>query len=275
MASADTAVNQRALFVEIPARAHGPPSFLQQDMSQTRQRRQQHALELLQSEALRLHSSVLGSLAAPLRVSAEAISADPFAKVKDLIQKLVERLLAESTAEATKKGFCDEEMGKATKDRDYRYAEANKLSVQIGGLESKRDTLEADIGSLTSSLSSLRSDLNTSTQIRADDKVANLETVQQAKEGLKAVTDALAVLKDFYKSAAKAEDYHAGKLQRPSLVQKKASPVVEDTSGPGFDNAYSGKQEASTGIIGILVSCIFQMAFDFILKPLLEVVWQL
>ena len=109
-------------------------------------------------------------------------------KVKDLIQKLVERLLAESTAEATKKGFCDESMGKATQDRDNRFEEANKLNAQLAGLEAKRDTLEADIDDLTSSLSNLRTDLNTSTVIRAEDKAANLATVKEAKEGLKALT---------------------------------------------------------------------------------------
>jgi len=178
--------------------------------------------------------------------------ADPFAKIKGMIQKLVERLIAESTQEANKKGFCDESMGKATQDRDFRFEDANKLSVEIQGLESKRDQLDADIKDLDASVEQLHSDLNNSNQIRADEKTANLATLKEAKEGLKAVSAALAILKNFYKQAAKEEDFHAGRLDKPALVQKKYSPVQDDTSGPGFDNAYEGKQEASTGIIGIL-----------------------
>jgi len=143
-------------------------------------------------------------------------------------------------------------MGKATQDRDFRFADANKLSSDIAGLEAKRDQLEEDIDTLTSAVSNLHSDLGNATQIRAEEKTVNLATVQEAKEGLKAVKDALAILKSFYASAAKSEDYHAGRLDKQALVQKKASPVDEDTTGPGFDNAYSGKQEASTSIIGIL-----------------------
>ena len=55
---------------------------------------------LLRDEGKRLSSTVRISLAMKVR-------ADPFVKVKKLIHQLIGRLTAESTAEATKKGFCD------------------------------------------------------------------------------------------------------------------------------------------------------------------------
>merc|ERR1719321_2070074 len=36
------------------------------------------------------------------------------------------------------------------------------------------------------------------------------------------------------------------------MQQEKASPIEQDTQGPGFDGAYQGSQEASKGIIGTL-----------------------
>merc|ERR1719155_205571 len=74
---------------------------------------------------------------------------DPFKKVKGLIQKLIERLLQESKDEASKKGFCDTEMAKAEKERDFRWQDANDLSADLAGLEAKEDALVQEIKDLT------------------------------------------------------------------------------------------------------------------------------
>jgi septal ring factor EnvC (AmiA/AmiB activator) len=171
---------------------------------------------------------------------ANQASGNPFAKVEKLIQALIERLIQESTSEATKKGFCDTELGKATQDRDFRRDEVKTLNVEIAGLEAKQNELEAEIELLTSGLKKVRAALATATDERAKEKADNLNTLKTAKEGLAAVIVAKKILKDFYKQAAKAK------------VFVQASPVDEDTQGPGFTGAYKGQQEASGGIIGLL-----------------------
>jgi len=80
-------------------------------------------------------------------------------------------------------------------------------------------------------------DLTEGTKLRKEEKAENAETLVKAKDGLEAVAEALMILKNFY---SKAE----------SLLQ--ASPVDEDTSGPGFAGPYKGKIEASKGVLGIL-----------------------
>merc|ERR1712173_476008 len=82
--------------------------------------------------------------------------------------------------------------------------------------------------------------LKKATDVRKKEKKENLQTIKDASSGLEAVTEAIAILSAFYKQAAKA------------TVLVQASPVDEDTQGPGFEGAYKGKQEASTGIIGML-----------------------
>jgi hypothetical protein len=125
----DTAANSRAM-LQAQARPSlaVPHSFLQETAARSRARgllvresmglaaRQGRASEFLRSEGMRLRSPVLSALATK-------VAADPFAKVKQLIQDLVERLIAESTAEATKKGFCDTELGKANKNLEFRHAD--------------------------------------------------------------------------------------------------------------------------------------------------------
>mmetsp|Transcript_26435 Transcript_26435/g.75672 ORF Transcript_26435/g.75672 Transcript_26435/m.75672 type:complete len:727 (-) Transcript_26435:62-2242(-) len=197
------------------------------------QQHQDKVVALLGQEGRRLGSATLASLAMRL-------ADDPFTKVKTLIQKLIERLLAESASEATKNGFCNTELGKAEQDRDFRLADSKKLDQETRALEIKLQELDEEIDLLTSSLETIRDDLKTATELRATEKDENIKAIKQAKEGVEAVTEALNILKVFYKQSAKAK------------VLLQASPVDEDTTGAGFSAAYKGKQQASGGIIGML-----------------------
>jgi len=188
---------------------------------------------LLRKEGDRLGSATLSSLAARL-------AADPFAKVKTLIQELIERLLREATSEAGKKGFCDEELGKAYKDRGFRLADTKKLDVELQALQVKKAELVEEIDMLTEAVIKLRGGLNETTVQREQEHDENLEAISKAKQGLAAVSQAIDILKVFYKRAGKAS------------VLLQASPVDEDTAGAGFAGAYRGKQESSKGIIGLL-----------------------
>merc|ERR1712224_103471 len=172
-------------------------------------------------------------------MGAERAAADPFKKVKGLIQKLIERLLTESKNEATKKGFCDTELAKSRKDRDFRFQEAKDLSAALAGLEAKEDSLEEEIKQLKSDIRDETQALKETTEEREEEKKNNMKTMKTAKEGLDGVNEALLILKSFYKQAAKA-----------AFVQ--ASPVDEDTSGPGFSGPYKGKQSGSKAIFALL-----------------------
>jgi len=195
--------------------------------------RKGQAVEFLGAEGKRLHSAVLMALAA-------RASADPFAKVKELIQKLIERLIREAASEATKKGFCDTEIGKAESDRDFRWADVKKLNSELASLEVKLEELTTEVGMLGDAMTEIDGAYKKSSALRGEIKAENIEDIEKAKEGLAAVKEAILVLKAYYKQAAKAE------------VLLQYSPVEDDTSGPGFEGAYKGKQQKATGIIGIL-----------------------
>ncbi|CAK0907091.1 unnamed protein product [Prorocentrum cordatum] len=251
----DEAVNIRALVqsgqaAQRPAAkvAVVPPSFVQSaavrahnhqavanaaNATELSQAQRDSTVELLAKEGIRLKSQ-------PISMLAMKLAGDPFAKVKDLIQGLIERLLKESIGEATKEGFCNEELGKAEKDRDFRYQEVKTLNVEVASLELKKDELESEIQELTDSIAGLWNDLNTSTTLRGEEHDINMDTLAKSKSGLEAITEAIVILKAFYAKGAKAI----------SLAQ--ASPVDEDTAGPGFTGSYGGKQVASKGIIGML-----------------------
>lgn len=190
------------------------------------------ALALLRTESRRIGSVTIAALAA-------RVSADPFKKVKGLIQRLIERLLEESKAEATKKGFCDTAVGKAEHERDFRFSEALDLNREIAGLSAKEDELSTEIDMLTKDIASEEEDLKKTSEDREKEKNDNIDAIKVAKDGLAGVTEALLILKSFYNQAAKA-----------AFLQ--ASPVDEDTSGPGFSGNYKGKQGQSNAVFALL-----------------------
>jgi hypothetical protein len=198
--------------------------------------RRNSAVDLLKQQGQRIGSMALMSLSA-------RASADPFMKVKALIQRLIERLLEEAKAEATKKGFCDTEVGKAEKDRDYRFSDAKDLSADLAKLEAKKAELSGEIKTLKKDIKVESAALKEATEDRKTEKEANMHTVTVSKEGYEACKDALQILKAFYKQAAKA-----------AFVQE--SPVDEDTSGPGFKGSYKGQQGRSHAIIALLETII-------------------
>jgi len=196
--------------------------------------RQQGAAAVIRQESVRLGSTMLSSLAAQ-------IEADPFGKIKKLIQGLIERLLTESKNEATKKGFCDEELGKSELDRKNRFADINKVDAELSELEAKKNSLDMEIKELISNVKDLKADLKKATELRAEEKAENAVTLKKAEEGSQAVGEALVILKDFYSAAAK------------EFVQVDASPIDEKgKANGGFDSSYKGSQGSSKAILGLL-----------------------
>jgi chromosome segregation ATPase len=197
------------------------------------------AITILKKEGLKLNSQVL-------ELAAMQMAADPFAKIKTLIQGLIERLLSEATDEASQKGWCDTEIGKAETDRSYRDGDVQRLSADIGVYEANKAAQEEQMAELKQSISDLNTALTEATTNRENDKAANKATLEAATAGLEALKNAITVLNDFYRKAGRATT---------SLVQ--ASPVDQDMAAGGtggFSGAYKGNQAQAGGILGMLAT---------------------
>jgi len=208
--------------------------------------RKEKALALLGQEGNRIGSAVLNSLVMH-------IADDPFKTVKVLIQKLIERLIREAAAEATKKGFCDKELDQSKLQRKYRSEEVYSLLAAIRTLIAKSDKLAEDIATLDEGIKKLTEELAEAMTLRNQSHAENIEIIDKANKGVTALKQAVAILQAFYKKAAKAE-----------VSFSQESPVQEDTAGPGFSGAYKGKQESSVAIFGLLA--VLQSDFERTLR---------
>jgi len=210
--------------------------------------RRQAVITLLRSQSSQLKSQMLASLASQL-------SADPLAKVKTLIQELIQRLLAEAGSEGNHKGFCDKAMSDAKQKREYAAEKIESLNSEMAELEARRDKLIEDLDVLGKELAELDEKQEVASKMRKEESAENEATVKEAKAGLDAVKEAIDILDKFYKTAAKEEV----KLE---LVQGPE----DDAPDAGFDDgeAYTGAQGSAGGVLGMMD--VIQSDFERTLK---------
>lgn len=199
-------------------------------------RGRQVILTLLQSKGRQLQSSLLLSLAG-------RIAADPFSKVKQLIQELIERLLQEAGNEANQKGWCDKATSDAEQKRSYSAKEVQDLNDKIAKLEAKIDKLSEEVDVLGTDIDDLEEERKKAVSIRESESEENAKAVTEAKMGGRAVSEAMTILSRFYLTAAKSR-------ANLSLAQGPS----DDAPDTGFKigEAYVGAQGDGTGIIGML-----------------------
>merc|ERR1719456_2032402 len=153
---------------------------------------------LLKGKGQQLKSTLLSALATK-------ISADPLAKVKKLIQELIERLLTEAANEANQKGWCDKATADATQKRTYSADEIEGLNAKMAKLEALSAKLGEEIGTLGKDIKALTDAKAKADKERKEESAENANTVSEAKAGLAAVKMAIDILDKFYKTSAKAK----------------------------------------------------------------------
>merc|ERR1719443_2303768 len=147
-----------------------------------------------------------------------------------MIQDLIYRLMEEANAEASQKGWCDEELATNEQTRKAKSMEVDTLSSEI-------DALEAEIAKLTEDITELDKAMAEASELREKEKIKNTQTIKDAQEAQTAVAQALTVLKEFYAKAAEATAL---------LQQGKQAPP------PIFEEPYKGMQGESGGVVGML-----------------------
>jgi hypothetical protein len=190
---------------------------------------------MLQREGEKLKSTLLTSVAS-------RVTADPFLKIKKLIQELIERLLQEAANESNQKGWCDKATADATQKRTYAAEAIDTANSQMAELEALRDKLAEEIDVLAKEIAGLIGMRDEAEAERAEEKAENKATVMEAEEGLGAVNMVIDILNKFYKTVAKETVF--------SLAQRGP---YEDAPEQSFKigDAYKGAQSTATGIIGM------------------------
>jgi len=186
----------------------------------------QMALRFLSTRAKELKSAVLAQFVT-------RAAADPFVKVKSLIDDLITRLQEEAISEVTAKGWCDKELATNDQTRKLKTDKVAELHADVDSLRATLATLGEEIADASTEVAKARAEEAEATDLRTKTKAQNTQAITDAREAQTAVAQAVAVLKEFYASAAGA------------TVLMQAPPPI-------FDSPYSGQQGRNQGVVGLL-----------------------
>lgn len=228
-----------------------------------------HVSMFLSRQSDKFHSNVLSLLAAK-------IAEDPFAKVRDMIENMIDKLQKEAGEEQKLHIFCTNSMEKIKRKLTKYNVAADKHSAAVSEHTAAAAQAATAHTELAEEVKSLRKALQEATSERNEAAKQFAAELAEATDVEAALGEAIHVLKEFYSKASHATAF----LQIPNLKPGSAAwnrlgdpdaPVQQaygDSSDAGVDDAghtsgeatfgaaYQGKQDAAGAIVAILESAL-------------------
>merc|ERR1719424_1492915 len=118
-----------------------------------------------------------------------------------MIKDLIVRLMEEANEEAEHKGWCDTELSTNEQTRKEKTSAVETLHADIDELSASIAKLSQEITDLTAAIAEIDRAVAEATEIRANEKAENTQTIADSQDAQTAVAQALTVLKEFYEKA--------------------------------------------------------------------------
>jgi len=159
------------------------------------------AVKYVHALAKKFGSTALAQLANRMQTVARFSAADgedPFAKVKGLINDMIERLVKEAEADASHEAYCDKEMSETKAKKEELTDEIDKLSTKIDKMSAESANLKEEVATLSKELADLAKSQAEMDKLREEEKATYTTNKAEMEEGLEGIKLALKVLRDYY-----------------------------------------------------------------------------
>jgi len=200
------------------------------------------AVAFIKEAAKEGHSRALEALA----VEVAAHLNGPFDQVNNMIEKMIFRLMDEQKQEDEHKHWCDQELEKTNTMADNHEDHISDLKAEIKVETGKIADLTDEIADANKMISDIDAFIKEATEIRNTGKKENAAAIKDSEAAQKSLSDAIAVLTDFYKDSGEIKKEPWEFIQAPVKLPKNPKT---------WDSGYTGVADPDKqpgGIISIL-----------------------
>merc|ERR1719375_2738536 len=199
------------------------------------------AINLLRQAGRKAHSKSLQKLAEEI-----GTFEGPFDKIKAMIQKMIFHLMGEQKDEDEHKLWCDMETEKSTESKDDKTDKKSTLTTKVAEMDAAIKLLVKQIVENNEKVETITEYQQTETALRDENHAEILATIKDSQDVQAALTDAIQVLKNFYKES--------GMISKEpwEFVQTDSRDVELPESPSTWDSSYTGTADPKSGADGIL-----------------------
>jgi hypothetical protein len=153
------------------------------------------ALRHVEEVGRKYHSTMLVALA-------YRASSDPFAKVRNMLENMVDKLLQEAAEDATQKAFCDQEISKSKKSQSQKEESLAKTQARLDKGDASVAQLSEAIATLSKQVAEIDRAVKDATDVRVAEKSEFLKVEKDMSESEEACAAAISVLREYYEGAS-------------------------------------------------------------------------
>merc|ERR1719272_2044318 len=189
--------------------------------------------QLAQDNGSKSLAQLASRISAVMQFGAGA-GADPFAKVKGLLEAMISKLQKEADDASEEKAYCDEQMTKTEAKKGDLEEDGDKLNVKIDEATSGSAGLKKDVTVLQAELADLAKEQAEMDKMRSDSHAEYMDAKKDLELGLGGVRKALGVLRDYYGGGAASASMIQSSGDFEAMMQQPAMPEQhEKSSGAG------------------------------------------
>jgi len=199
-------------------------------------------------------TAALAKLADKISKMKQTPGTGTFDQIKNMIEKMIFHLMSEQKDEDDHKNWCDKELETTAMMKDDKEKKNATTVANINQLDAEIVQLTEEIDDNTVWISDMEGQIESQMSSRADAKAENAATVKDAQDAQTAISQAIAVLEDFYKSSGEVPKEAWESFAQLKVVRKSGNtPGETEEEEPQLWEAkpYTGT-EGGAAVIGML-----------------------